>query len=123
MRRIVEAGGLIVPLLMSGLFLLAAIMAPIGHAADRSRPSLLLAAALVSVAGTVAVHLLSNTRLTSIFGMIWGMLVLGAVTYLFAKVRLVGGAGYWQVVGAIMLAIASCGWYFRNEFDAKTGPV
>lgn len=114
MKRIVEIAGLVAPLVMGGLFALAGVAAPFGDAGDRTGSSFLIAATLLAVSAAVGAHLLIRTKSSGMVGILCGIAAGVIATSAFADARLVGTAGYWQVMGAIIFSVAACGWHFRS---------
>ena len=115
MRKVVEIGGLLVPLSMSGLLFIAGMIMPFGHAADRADGTLLVAFGLFLLSIAMGAHLLWRRTATSFAGIAASGVVMVVATFVFAQFEMLGSAGYWQVVAAAILSATACAWHLQSE--------
>lgn len=120
MRKTVEIVGLLLPLAMSGLFLISALVLPFGGLADQADDTLLLAFTLIISSIAVGVHLLWRISATSIAGVLANGVALLEATYLYVKLQHFGSFGYGQVVFALILSAIACGWHLKDYRMART---
>lgn len=122
MRKTVEIAGLIVPLVMACLFIIAAFALLFGPAAYQAGDTLLLALALFISSFAVAIHLLWRCSATSIVGVLISAVAFILATYVYVQIEQFGRSGYWQVVVALTLSAAACGWHLNGNKMTQTNP-